>query len=182
MVEAMRKKKKDQKKKQTEEKDLSGASASVYEGEIIRLREREQALMDAVEELSSQNEDLIVKLRESMQRELELRYANILLQLRCEHLPSHLGMYLLCSILHCSSKRAQLVSHTVHRSDGIAGGGGGGGSMLPSIHEKHGVGGGGMLRAQTEPALNNGYGSSNNHHEEYAAKAAGKKKKKHSSG
>ena len=73
MVEDMRKQKKD-KKKQSEEKDMSGASTSVYEGEILRLREREQALMDAVEELSSQNEDLIVKLRESMARELELRY------------------------------------------------------------------------------------------------------------
>lgn len=174
MVEAMRKKKKE-KKKQSEEKDLSGASASVYEGEILRLREREQALMDAVEELSSQNEDLIVKLRESMQRELELRYAVRDSPLALAFL-SDISPFLM---LH-SSKRAQLVSHTVHRSDGIAGGGG---SMLPSIHEKHGGGGGGMLRAQTEPALNNnGYGSSNNHHEEYAAKAAGKKKKKHSSG
>jgi hypothetical protein len=39
--------------------------------ENARLQERERALMDAVEDLSAQNEDLIVKLRESMQRELE---------------------------------------------------------------------------------------------------------------
>jgi hypothetical protein len=52
---------------------VGGKSSADLEGENVRLREREQALMDAVEELSSQNEDLIVKLRESMQRELELR-------------------------------------------------------------------------------------------------------------
>jgi hypothetical protein len=46
---------------------------SELEAENARLREREQALMEAVEELSGQNEDLIIKLRESMQRELELR-------------------------------------------------------------------------------------------------------------
>lgn len=73
----MRRKKKDKKKQGGQPEypaDLTSASNAVYEGEIIRLREREQALMDAVEELSSQNEDLIIKLRESMQRELELRY------------------------------------------------------------------------------------------------------------
>jgi hypothetical protein len=52
---------------------VGGKSNADLESENSRLREREQALMDAVEELSSQNEDLIVKLRESMQRELELR-------------------------------------------------------------------------------------------------------------
>lgn len=41
------------------------------ENENIRLKEREQALMEAVEELSLQNEDLLYKLKESMQRELE---------------------------------------------------------------------------------------------------------------
>jgi hypothetical protein len=46
---------------------------SYYESEIIRLKNRETALMDAVEELSNQNEDLILKLKESMQRELDLR-------------------------------------------------------------------------------------------------------------
>lgn len=48
-------------------------NSAAMEAEINRLREREAALMDAVEELSSQNEDLIIKLRESMQRELDLR-------------------------------------------------------------------------------------------------------------
>lgn len=54
------------------------------ENENNRLREREQALMEAIDELSLQNEDLIGKLKESMQRELEL-----------------------------SSKRASLISHNV---------------------------------------------------------------------
>ena len=38
----------------------------------VRLQEREQALLEAVNELSNQNEDLISKLKGSMQRELEL--------------------------------------------------------------------------------------------------------------
>jgi hypothetical protein len=48
-------------------------SLASLEAENGRLKDREQALMEAVEELSLQNEDLIIKLRESMQRELELR-------------------------------------------------------------------------------------------------------------
>lgn len=54
-------------------------NSAAMETEVNRLREREAALMDAVEELSNQNEDLIVKLRESMQRELDLRYGNFVL-------------------------------------------------------------------------------------------------------
>lgn len=38
-----------------------------------RLQTREQALLEAVEALSTQNEDLIKKLKASMGRELELR-------------------------------------------------------------------------------------------------------------
>ena len=41
--------------------------------ENVALQEREHALLSAVEELSLQNEDLIQKLQESMQRELTLR-------------------------------------------------------------------------------------------------------------
>jgi hypothetical protein len=47
-------------------------SAKAFKSELARLQEREAALMQAVEELSTQNEDLIAKLRESMQRELDL--------------------------------------------------------------------------------------------------------------
>lgn len=45
---------------------------SDLESANIQLQEREQALLLAVEELSMQNQDLITKLKESMQRELEL--------------------------------------------------------------------------------------------------------------
>jgi hypothetical protein len=74
LVEVMRKKKKENSKKKHQQQDAGDqlGQNGAYEAEILRWREREQALMDAVEELSSQNEDLIVKLRESMQRELEL--------------------------------------------------------------------------------------------------------------
>ena len=102
-MEALKVKKKAMKKMQQQQQssspDKAGLSYNALETENGRLRDREQALMEAVEELSSQNEDLIVKLRESMQRELEL-----------------------------SSKRAQLVSHSIlPRSDS---------SSLPNIHEK----------------------------------------------
>ena len=40
--------------------------------EIERLTEREAAIMEAVDALSSQNEDLIRKLKQSMARELSL--------------------------------------------------------------------------------------------------------------
>lgn len=70
----------------------SDRSGGALEAENAKLREREQALLDAVEELSGQNQDLIIKLRESMQRELEL-----------------------------SSKRAALVSHSLMpRADSIS--------------------------------------------------------------
>ena len=74
LMEAMKAKKKAVKKaSEQQQQQPSIAGAAEYENEILRLRDREQALMDAVEELSSQNEDLIIKLKESMQRELELR-------------------------------------------------------------------------------------------------------------
>ena len=49
--------------------------AKEYHGavsEIERLTDREQALLEAVDALSGQNEDLIRKLKQSMARELEL--------------------------------------------------------------------------------------------------------------
>eukprot|EP01039_Chlorochromonas_danica_P003047 gene3047-3326_t len=88
LVEALKSRKKVSKKTNKESHNSGGGGGettiAALEGENGRLREREAALMDAVEELSVQNADLILKLRESMQRELEL-----------------------------SSKRAALVSHTI---------------------------------------------------------------------
>ena len=84
---------KKKKKKPEAEGDGQLKTMPQLEAEVLRLREREQALLDAVEELSIQNEDLIVKLRESMQRELTL-----------------------------SSKRAQQVSHSLlPKGQGVAG-------------------------------------------------------------
>lgn len=61
-------------RKKANKKSLAASEADVgaLGHENLRLKEREQALMDAVEELSTQNQDLIVKLKQSMQRELEL--------------------------------------------------------------------------------------------------------------
>lgn len=76
LQEALKSKKKAMKKQQQLQNQLSPGkekSLASLEAENGRLKEREQALMEAVEELSLQNEDLIIKLRESMQRELELR-------------------------------------------------------------------------------------------------------------
>lgn len=117
--------KKKKKKSESEGDGGLGALKTIpqLEAEVLRLREREQALLDAVEELSVQNEDLIVKLRESMQRELTL-----------------------------SSKRAQQVSHSLlPRGVGVAGevvlpsiypgeGGGGGGGRAGEV-----------MRTQSEP-------------------------------
>lgn len=73
LLEAQKNKKKEKKKQlHNDQNNLSdNPLLHALENENIRLREREQALMEAVEELSFQNEDLIYKLKESMQRELE---------------------------------------------------------------------------------------------------------------
>lgn len=74
LQEALKQKKKAAKKlAQQPQSPSHDKSAAGLESEVHRLREREMALMEAIEELTSQNEDLIMKLRESMQRELELR-------------------------------------------------------------------------------------------------------------
>lgn len=69
-ADAMRLRKKAQKKVKALEEAVSDVSALQADNE--RLRDREAALIEAVEALSSQNEDLIRKLKASMARELEL--------------------------------------------------------------------------------------------------------------
>ena len=69
-LDAMRLRKKAQKKFNRLESEMKETNSYVKDNE--RLRDREQALIEAVEALSSQNEDLITKLKASMARELEL--------------------------------------------------------------------------------------------------------------
>ena len=73
---AARLRKKAQKKAKHMESQLKDYNAAM--DEIERLTEREAALMEAVDALSSQNEDLIRKLKQSMARELELSQKNAL--------------------------------------------------------------------------------------------------------
>lgn len=78
--------------------------------ENVALQEREHALLSAVEELSLQNEDLIQKLQESMQRELTLssqRAASI--SAAAFSLPN----------IHCAS-HPTLQAHQVHNQNGRA--------------------------------------------------------------
>jgi hypothetical protein len=69
-ADAMRLRKKAQKKAKAFEE--AAKDVNVLQADNERLRDREAALIEAVEALSSQNEDLIKKLKASMARELEL--------------------------------------------------------------------------------------------------------------
>mmetsp|Transcript_28733 Transcript_28733/g.40967 ORF Transcript_28733/g.40967 Transcript_28733/m.40967 type:complete len:529 (-) Transcript_28733:155-1741(-) len=69
LCEALKQRKKKRAKEETAE---PAASLLALEADNTALREREHALLSAVEELSIQNHDLIMKLKDSMQRELEL--------------------------------------------------------------------------------------------------------------
>jgi len=70
VAECSRRCKKAQKRAKLFEETATAAQGAVQE--IQRLKDREVALIEAVEALSAQNEDLIAKLKQSMARELEL--------------------------------------------------------------------------------------------------------------
>jgi hypothetical protein len=72
---AMKAKKKFVKKCHQLEEELRGFT--VVQSEYERLKDRENALIEAVQELSAQNEDLIEKLKESMRREMDFAQSRV---------------------------------------------------------------------------------------------------------
>lgn len=131
LQEAIKAKKKASKKAASQEHTGRTESSAAAEVEITRLRDREAALMQAVEELTAQNEDLIVKLRESMQRELELRY----LSSKCYILVTN-------QLLFVSSKRAAMVNNSIVPKNEL---------LLPSIFSKESHH---EMRSNSEPVDN----------------------------